>query len=192
MSQRDDLLTAAKKLLVEKGYHRTTARDIAAASGAHLGSIGYHYGSKDALMTTATLEAQGEWGHTIDAAMATAGAADASQRLQIAIDALSAAMAKQRQVLVASVQAYAQAAFDDAIRQTLSTATAGARTDLAAGVLDVDPSDVGAETSRGLGSVVHALIAGLSLQAFLDPDSLPTGEQVVEALHSLVANEKSR
>ena len=50
MGQREDLLTAAKKLLVEKGYHRTTARDIAAASGAHLGSIGYHYGSKDALM----------------------------------------------------------------------------------------------------------------------------------------------
>ncbi|TDC54322.1 TetR family transcriptional regulator [Actinomadura sp. KC345] len=29
-----------------------TARDIAAASGAHLASIGYHFGSKDNLLTS--------------------------------------------------------------------------------------------------------------------------------------------
>jgi AcrR family transcriptional regulator len=187
MSQRDDLLTAAKKLLVEKGYHRTTARDIAAASGAHLGSIGYHYGSKDALMSTAALEAQGEWGDAIDSAIAAAGTASPTQRLQIAVDELIAAMTRQREVLIASVQAYAQAAFDDDILQTLTTATQGARTDLAAGVLGVQPSDIDANTSRGLGSVIHALIAGLSLQAFLDADSLPTGEQVVQAVRALAS-----
>ena len=185
MSQREDLLVAAKKLLVEKGYHRTTARDIAAASGAHLGSIGYHYGSKDALMTAAALEAQGEWGDTIDAALKAAGAGSPGQRLQIAVDELIASMSRQSEVLVASVQAYAQAAFDDDIHRTLSRATQGARTDLAAGVLGIRPDDVDAKTNKGIGSVVHALIAGLSLQAFLDPESLPTGEEVVAALHTL-------
>ena len=102
--------------------------------------------------------------------MATAGRLNASQRLQIAIDGiLGAAMAKQRQVLVASVQAYAQAAFDDAIRQTLSTATAGARTDLAAMILGRGPEEIDGATAQGLGAVVHALIVGLSLQALLDP-----------------------
>ncbi|MEE2048041.1 helix-turn-helix domain-containing protein, partial [Nocardiopsis tropica] len=57
MSQRDDLLAGARKCLVEKGYGKTTARDIAAASGAHLASIGYHFGSKDNLMNAAVLEA---------------------------------------------------------------------------------------------------------------------------------------
>lgn len=185
MSQRDDLLAAAKKLLVEKGYHRTTARDIAAGSGAHLGSIGYHYGSKDALMTAAALEAQGEWGDAIDAAIAAAGADSPHQRLQIAVDKLIASMARQREVLVASVQVYAQAAFDDDIHNTLTTATHGARTDLAAGALGRQPEGIDADTNRGLGSVVHALITGLSLQAFLDPDSLPTGEQVIAALQIL-------
>lgn len=186
MSQRDDLLSSAKKLLVEKGYHRTTARDIAATSGAHLGSIGYHYGSKDALMTAATLEAQGEWGDTIDAAMAAAGGtATPTERLQIGIDQLIAAMTRQREILIASVQAYAQAAYDDNIHQALTTATHGARTDLAARVLDVVPTDIDADTNQSLGSVVHALVAGLSLQAFLDPDSLPTGEQVMQAVQTL-------
>lgn len=184
MSQREDLLAAAKKLLVEKGYHRTTARDIATASGSHLASIGYHYGSKDALMTAAALEAQNEWGDAIDTAMAESGA-DAAERLRIAVDRLIASMAAQREVLVASVQTYAQAAYDDDIHATMTSATAEARRNLAAGILGTTPEEIDDDTARGLGSVVHALIAGLSMQAFLDPDSLPTGDQVAAALQSL-------
>jgi AcrR family transcriptional regulator len=185
MSQREDLLEAAKKLLVEKGYHRTTARDIATASGSHLASIGYHYGSKDALMTAAALEAQNAWGDAIDTALAAAEDADPAERLRIAIDRLTASMTAQPEVLVASVQTYAQAAYDDDIHATLSEGTAEARRNLAAGILGVQPEDVDDETTTGLGSLVHALIAGLSLQAFLDPDSLPTGEQVAAALRSI-------
>jgi AcrR family transcriptional regulator len=185
MSQRDDLLAAAKKLLVEKGYHRTTARDIVAESGAHLASIGYHYGSKDALMTAATIEAQGEWGDAIDAALRLASEASPSERLQIGVGELIPAMTRQREVLKASVQAYAQAGFDDEIRQVLADGARGARTDLAAGVLGLDPEEVDADTAEGLGSVIHALIAGLSLQALIEPESLPSGEQVGRALRTL-------
>jgi AcrR family transcriptional regulator len=189
MGQREDLLAAAKELLVEKGYHRTTARDIAALSGAHLGSIGYHYGSKDGLMTAAAIELQGEWGAAIETGLAAVRAAGPTRRLQVAVDELVAAMSQQPEVLAASVQAYAQAAFDADIRETLTTATRGARTDLAAGILGADPADIDADSSRGLGSVVHALIAGLSLQAFLDPDSLPTGAHVVQAINRLAAEQ---
>jgi len=185
MGQREDLLVGAKKCLVEKGYHRTTARDIAAASGAHLASIGYHYGSKDALMTAAALEAQGEWGHAIDAAVLAAGAASPTERLRICVDELIAAMSGQRAIVLASVQSYAQAAFDEEIRRTLADATIGARRDLAAMALGVEPDEVDAETARGLGSVVHSIIAGLTLQTLLDPQSLPTGEQVVQAVRAL-------
>ncbi|MBM7784378.1 TetR/AcrR family transcriptional regulator [Tenggerimyces flavus] len=188
MSQREDLLAAAKKLLVDKGYHRTTARDIATASGSHLASIGYHYGSKDALMTAAALEAQNEWGDAIDTAMAADGA-DAADRLSIAVDRLTASMAAQREVLVASIQTYAQAAYDDDIRSTLSAATAGARRNLAAGILGTEPENVDDDTTRSLGSVVHALIAGLSLQAFLDPATLPTGAQVAAAMRAITKEE---
>jgi AcrR family transcriptional regulator len=186
MGQREDLLAGAKKCLVEKGYHRTTARDIAAASGAHLGSIGYHYGSKDALMNIATLEAQGEWGRAMDAAILAAGAATPTRRVQICVDELIAAMTRQREVLVASVQTYAQAEFDDDIRQALVDGTSGARASLAAAILGVAPADLDDKTVQGLGSVLHSLIAGLTLQALLDPDSLPTGEQVTQAMRALV------
>lgn len=185
MGQREDLLIGARKCLVEKGYHRTTARDIAMASGAHLASIGYHYGSKDALMSAAVLEAQGDWGSAIDAAVLAAGDASPAERLQVCVDELVAAMSRQQGVLVASVQAYAQAAFADDIRQMLTTATEGARTDLAAMILGRGPEEIDGATAQGLGAVVHALIVGLSLQALLDPESLPSGEQVVAAVQAL-------
>jgi len=52
-SSRDQLLEGALLCLQTKGYARTTARDIAAASGANLASIGYHFGSKEGLLNAA-------------------------------------------------------------------------------------------------------------------------------------------
>ena len=43
MTNRDALLLAAKKCLLEKGLNRTTARDIASAAGVSLAAIGYHF-----------------------------------------------------------------------------------------------------------------------------------------------------
>ena len=42
MSHKEDLLAGAVACLREKGYAHTTARDIVAASGTNLASIGYH------------------------------------------------------------------------------------------------------------------------------------------------------
>src|ERR671932_2330793 len=71
MGHRELLLKGAVACLRERGYARTTARDIVAASGTNLGSIGYHYGSTQALMNAAMLSAIEEWGDAIGAALAT-------------------------------------------------------------------------------------------------------------------------
>src|SRR5436305_14636275 len=54
-SHRDQLIKGAIKCLRTKGYARTTARDIAKASDANLASIGYHFGSKEALLNEAMI-----------------------------------------------------------------------------------------------------------------------------------------
>ncbi len=190
MSQREDLLAGAKKCLVEKGYYATTARDIVAASGAHLASIGYHYGSKDALMSAAAIEAQGEWGRAVDNAVAAAGSADPIERLAVCIDTLLTATAEQPQVLIAAVQTYAQSQFTQSIHDSLREGTRDARTSLAAMVLDTSPDEVDPETARSIGSTVHALIAGLTLQAMLDPGTLPDGKQVAAALQTLTSGKR--
>jgi AcrR family transcriptional regulator len=76
MGNREDLLAGAKRCLIEKGYARTTARDIAAASGVSLAAIGYHFGSKDALMNQAIYESIGEWGEEVQRALTAQGAGD--------------------------------------------------------------------------------------------------------------------
>ncbi len=46
---RRRLLAAASQLFAERGFHRTTARDIAARAGVNLAAGNYHYGSKKEL-----------------------------------------------------------------------------------------------------------------------------------------------
>src|SRR5262252_8190305 len=65
MGHREDLLVGAVACLREKGYARTTARDIVAASGTNLASIGYHYGSTQALLNAAVFQAMEDFGAEI-------------------------------------------------------------------------------------------------------------------------------
>src|SRR3954454_7693733 len=74
-NHRDALLKAAKELLRDQGYARITARDLVAASGTNLASIGYHFGSKEALLNEAIAASFTEWNERLtQAAMGEAGA----------------------------------------------------------------------------------------------------------------------
>src|SRR4051812_27926978 len=53
MGNREALVESAKACLLEKGYSRTTARDIATGAGVSLAAIGYHFGSKETLLNEA-------------------------------------------------------------------------------------------------------------------------------------------
>jgi len=54
---KDRLLAAASELFAERGFHRTTVRDIAARARVNVAAGNYHYGSKRALYL-AVLRAQ--------------------------------------------------------------------------------------------------------------------------------------
>lgn len=189
MSQREDLLAGARKCLVEKGYGKTTARDIAAASGAHLASIGYHFGSKDNLMNTAVIEATGEWGDVFEAAVSASRAEAPPDRLRVLLDALFRALPEERDLLVASVQAYAQAQFDDGVRAVLAEGLRDARRGLAALLLDLEPGEVGPSVEAGLGSMAYNFVTGYLVQYLIDPEALPTVDQAVEGLRVLLPAE---
>lgn len=55
-SNRDQLVDGALRCLERLPADRVTARVIAYESGANLASIGYHFGSKDDLVTAAVIE----------------------------------------------------------------------------------------------------------------------------------------
>ncbi|MCM8663593.1 TetR/AcrR family transcriptional regulator [Accumulibacter sp.] len=72
-SRRDELLRAAARLFVEKGFAATTTRDIAEAVGMRSGSPFYHFRSKQELLRAAIMQ----------------GLQAGQQRLQTAIEGVS-------------------------------------------------------------------------------------------------------
>ncbi|WP_201724813.1 TetR/AcrR family transcriptional regulator, partial [Streptomyces antimycoticus] len=72
MGHREQLMAGAKRCLEERGFARTTSRDIAAAANAPLGTINYHYGSKERLLNAALLESLDEWSEQVRSGSAEA------------------------------------------------------------------------------------------------------------------------
>src|SRR6187431_2046713 len=65
MGNREDLLAGARKVIMERGVAKTTARDIASTAGVSLAAIGYHFGSKEELLKAALRHALERWGDDI-------------------------------------------------------------------------------------------------------------------------------
>src|SRR6202167_4778788 len=104
MSHKEDLLAGAVACLRDKGYARTTARDIVAASGTNLASIGYHYGSTKTLLNAAVLQALDEFGEQMARTMGTDGVAGETtlERFERFWTAVIDSFATNRQVWLAT------------------------------------------------------------------------------------------
>lgn len=184
MGQRQDLLAGAKLCIAEKGYSRTTARDITAKSGANLAAIGYHFGSKEALLNAAVLASFDEWGTAIGQVDVKAGASEPLDRLERFLAGFLAGSVEQRAMFVASIQAFAEAEFVPEVRQQIAESYEEGRRSIAAIVLDIDPADVG-EDGRALGSLVLAIINGMALQLLIAPDATPSAAEIAAVVRSL-------
>ena len=119
-NRRSELLQAAARLFVQKGFAATTTRDIAEAVGMRSGSPFYHFRSKQDLLTAAILDGL-ESGHQRQCA-AIAGIADAEQRLRclvrthlatlLAGECSSPLLINESRALDAAARASIAAAFD--------------------------------------------------------------------------------
>src|SRR3954464_14231218 len=96
MGNREALLDGAERCLVDKGYARTTARDIAAAAGVSLAAIGYHYGTKEALLNAAVRQTLSEWGEDLAGILAAAGDLPPGERFAAAWDRVLQSFADNR------------------------------------------------------------------------------------------------
>src|SRR6202453_5481532 len=123
MSHREDLLAGAVQCLREKGYARTTARDIVKASGTNLASIGYHYGSTEALLNAAVVRAMEDFGAEIGRSMAELAAdADATllQRFERFWEYTIASFQEQPGIWLATLDVFGVALRNPEVRTTIS------------------------------------------------------------------------
>jgi AcrR family transcriptional regulator len=185
MGHREDLLAGAKRCLYEKGFARTTARDIVAASGTNLGSIGYHYGSTPALMQAAMLSAIEDWGDVLGAALATDGADEAADPLVRYWQRVIGSMRSHRQLWLASVEAMIQSEHSAELRAQLAEGMEQGRSGLAAMLTGQDEETIDEQTVRTIGSVAMALMSGVLTQLLTDPARAPSAEQIAAGVRAL-------
>ena len=184
MGNREDLIAGAKRCLLEKGYAATTARDIAAASGVSLAAIGYHFGSKDALMNLAVFNLIGEWADELQSAMAADQVLDSPplQRFEAAADRTLRSFGGQDKGLwAAQLELLGLVERNDELRAFLASVQELGGRGLAELFLGIEMA-ADPETSRLAGTVMHALFIGLMAKYFLDPGHAPTAQDFAAGL----------
>jgi AcrR family transcriptional regulator len=184
MGNRDALLLAAKKCLLEKGYNRTTARDIASAAGVSLAAIGYHFASKDALLTEALLLAFGEWDQELQRTLQNSvpSSITPAERFEATWAKLIATFETHRSLWIANFEIFTQMVSQSVTREFLAGNLPAARTGLAAMFLNQEESSISDQTSRTIGTFHHVLLSGLIVQWLIDPASALSAKDLTEAL----------
>lgn len=181
MGHKEELLTAARRCLITRGYAKTTARDLVAESGTNLRSIGYHFGSKDALLARALGDAFIEYTEKV---VAMAGALDPeSTTPQDAVTTAWLAMTDMheelRPLLVAFVEVLAQAERSDPLRAQLAAGYEAMRRRIVEAILAMVP-DLHPEAARSVASFFVAVSDGYIVQWLLDPEGTPTGRHMLK------------
>jgi AcrR family transcriptional regulator len=180
-THRTRLLEAARTLLRERSYGNITARDLVAASDTNLGSIGYHFGSKEALLNEAIGLALEEWAEAIiNATRADPGPGPLAPTdlLRTVLDDYDSI----RPYYHAYIEALARSARSPELREQLA-AHYNRQRDRVAGLLTeslpetIDPID-----ARHLASVMIATVDGLLIQTFIDADNAPTSQDLAAAI----------
>jgi AcrR family transcriptional regulator len=190
MSNREDLLAGAKRCLYEKGYSRTTARDLADAAGVSLAAIGYHFRSKEALLNEALIVAIGEWGDELERAL-TADvdpAATPLQRFETIWSRVIDLFATHRRLWIANFDILSQIdRLPPEVRQVLAEAQQNGRRELAALFRGFDPV-ADEERALAVGSFYTALLLGVMAQWVADPERAPSSRDLTEALQTIAAD----
>jgi len=177
------LLEAAKQLIREQGYAGTSVRDLAAASGTNLAAVNYHYGSREKLLNQAVLESFLEWTDSVveqDAQVTrTDPAAGPLEHLAAGARPTIEAFPERLPLFVVFLEALLQAQRAPELREQLAAHYAEQRR--RAG--EMVSAAMGAQTppDRRLEVVASFMIAvtdGLMVQALLDPEAAPSGDEL--------------
>jgi AcrR family transcriptional regulator len=184
MGHREDLLEGAKRCLLEKGFARTTARDIVKESGTNLASIGYHYGSKDALLAQAYValvdDMSFEWGDRIE------GAPGSLERFREVWSNVVASLREPGSMWRLSAEIMAMGDQLPEARDQLSRAQREGGRGLVSLLMGVPEEEVTDETADTLGSFYMIVMSGLIMQWTFDPKTAPDAEQLTEGLRQVL------
>jgi AcrR family transcriptional regulator len=189
MGHREDLLEGAKRCLLEKGFARTTARDIVKESGTNLASIGYHYGSKDALLAEAYLSLVGDLSEAFDGEEAAGIVAEPGsiERFREVWSNIIGTMRGPGSMWRLSVEIVAMGDQLPAVRDHLAQQQRDADRALVALFMGMREEDVPDATRDTLGKFYTTLMTGLITQWIFDPENAADADALTEGLGQVIA-----
>ena len=183
MGNREDLLAAAKRLLYEKGYARTTARDLAAASGVSLAAIGYHFGSTENLLHEAITDGFRAWRARFAEALHAADGPPTKAVAAIGRE-LDRLFEDERSLFTVFLEALALA---DRKPESAAQAAAAYEEDrVAIAALVAQLRGSRRRDDRVVASLLLAVVDGLFVQHLLQRDQAPPPSQVLKLLTPLL------
>jgi AcrR family transcriptional regulator len=189
MGHREDLLEGAKRCLLEKGFVRTTARDLVRESGTNLASIGYHYGSKDALLAEAYVSIVEGLSDDFDLSERAATGTDPGslKRFQEVWSSIIETMRKPGSRWRLSMEIVVMGDQLPEVRDHLARAQREAGRGIIPLFMGGREEDVEDETVDTLGTFYLALMMGLIAQWTFDPQSATGAEELAEGLRLVIA-----
>ncbi|MCG7527110.1 TetR/AcrR family transcriptional regulator [Streptomyces sp. OfavH-34-F] len=190
MGHREDLLEGAKRCLLEKGYARTTARDIVAASGTNLASIGYHYGSKEALLNLAFITLTEEWGENLtrdddECEGEPEIPAAPLDQFRETWERVIGSYEQTRAVWQLQMEVISRIDSDPELQKALAGPQRAGRDGLAETMMGIDP-ETEPEKARVAGLFCQALLAGVMVQWLMDADSAPSAQDLTDGLKAVL------
>ncbi|WP_419998054.1 TetR/AcrR family transcriptional regulator [Streptomyces boninensis] len=178
MGHREDLLEGAKACLLEKGWTRTTARDIVAASGANLASIGYHYGGKEELMRAAFLALIDEWGSRVEVVAKAGDRAKVWEAMVKGVDA-------DRRFWLAQLEVLGLLDHNQKLKDFFVEVMPQGWEGMITLFEGVPEDQVDKARARTDGWLYSALWVGIWTQHLIDPEATPSGEQIEASLRRM-------
>ena len=177
-THRIRLLAAARRLLRERDYGDITARELVAASGTNLGSIGYHFGSKEALLNEAIGLALEEWAEKIGAASRAAGSEGIAALMTRSLSAVLDEYETMRPYYLAYIAALARSVHSPALREQLAAHYERQRTRVAQWIDEALGGQLAPEEARPMAALMIATADGMLLQHFVQESATPDSSQL--------------
>jgi AcrR family transcriptional regulator len=172
MGNREDLLAGARKAILERGSAKVTARDIAAAADVSLAAIGYHFGSKERLVTEALTMAVGtDIGDGMEAAIRDVGEGRSlGEALVPAWNGMLDVVRKNRESLLLGAENMMRVARSPESQQFMVEAFEGAYRDIARALGDAHP-ELSEKQARAVAKLYFVLLQGAAMLWLVAPDS---------------------
>ncbi|MBO9626795.1 MAG: TetR/AcrR family transcriptional regulator [Microbacterium sp.] len=187
MGNREDLLAGARRAILQRGAAKVTARDIAAEAGVSLAAIGYHFGSKEELVTAALMESVGDGiGDGMDEIIREVSALPLLDGFAQLWDRIPQVFAENREALLASLENTVRVLRDaggaGALGEAAEQGYQGMADQLRSAHPELDEAQV-----EAIAKLDFVLVQSLGIMWLMNPGSLPSGEELATAVSALAA-----